>query len=85
MSTLMNERTGLSAMIGSRRGEGMIQPALATWAEVSAADRSPVDRDRLARLCIAADVLRYTFERAAGELWRPRFDAERNLIVRDDA
>ncbi len=23
----------------------------------------------------------YTFERAAGELWRPRFDAERNLIV----
>jgi alkylation response protein AidB-like acyl-CoA dehydrogenase len=64
MSTLMNERTGLSAMIGSRRGEGMIQPALATWAEVPPADRSPVDRDRLARLCIAADVLRYTFERA---------------------
>jgi hypothetical protein len=23
----------------------------------------------------------YTFERAAGELWRSRFDAERNLIV----
>src|SRR6202008_4985820 len=23
----------------------------------------------------------YTFERAAGEVWRSRFDAERNLIV----
>jgi hypothetical protein len=23
----------------------------------------------------------YTFERAAGELWRSRFDAERNIIV----
>lgn len=23
----------------------------------------------------------YTFERAAGELWRSRFDAERNVIV----
>src|SRR5213082_833084 len=23
----------------------------------------------------------YTFERAAGELWRSRFDAERNLII----
>jgi len=23
----------------------------------------------------------YTFERAAGELWRSRFDTERNLIV----
>jgi len=23
----------------------------------------------------------YTFERAAGELWRSRFDADRNLIV----
>jgi hypothetical protein len=23
----------------------------------------------------------YTFERAAGELWRSRFDVERNLII----
>ena len=23
----------------------------------------------------------YTFERAAGELWRSRFDAERNVII----
>jgi alkylation response protein AidB-like acyl-CoA dehydrogenase len=64
MSTLMNERTGLSAMIGSRRGEGMIQPALAAWAEVPPDERDPINRDRLARLCIAADVLRLTFERA---------------------
>ena len=64
MSTLMNERTGLSAMIGSRRGEGMIAPALAAWAGVPAERRDPVRRDRLARLCIEADVLRLTFERA---------------------
>jgi len=29
----------------------------------------------------ARDLPGYTFERAAGELWRSRFDAERNLIV----
>jgi alkylation response protein AidB-like acyl-CoA dehydrogenase len=64
MSTLMNERTGLSAMIGSRRGEGMIAPALEAWARVPAADRSPVERDRLARLCVSAEVLQLTVERA---------------------
>ena len=64
MSTLMNERTGLSSMIGSRRGDGLIGPALDAWSGVAAADRTPVDRDRLARLCINADVLRFTFERA---------------------
>ena len=64
MSTLMNERTGLSAMIGSRRGEGMIAPALAAWAQRPPADRSPVERDRLARLCVDAEVLQLTLERS---------------------
>jgi alkylation response protein AidB-like acyl-CoA dehydrogenase len=64
MSTLMNERTGLSAMIGSRRGEGLIRPALTVWAARSPAERDPIERDHLARLCVAAEVLRLTFERA---------------------
>jgi alkylation response protein AidB-like acyl-CoA dehydrogenase len=64
MSTLMNERTGLSAMIGSSRGDGLIGPALAAWADVPVDARTAVDRDRLARLWIGADVLRLTFERA---------------------
>jgi alkylation response protein AidB-like acyl-CoA dehydrogenase len=64
MSTLMNERTGLSAMIGSRRGDGMIGPALDAWEKVPGGARTAIDRDRLARLWIGADVLRLTFERA---------------------
>jgi len=65
MSTLMNERTGLSAAIGAQRGAGLIRPALAAWAQVPEAERRAVDRDRLARLVIEADILRFTMERSA--------------------
>jgi alkylation response protein AidB-like acyl-CoA dehydrogenase len=65
MSTLMNERTGLSAAIGTERGAGLIRPALSAWQRIPPAERRPVDRDRLAGLVIEADILRLTVERSA--------------------
>ena len=65
MSTLMNERTGLRSAVGSRRGEGqLIRRPVTLWDHVPADARTPIARDRLARLWIDAEVLRLTMERS---------------------
>ena len=68
MTTLMNERTTIGAASGgggnSKRVSG-IQEALDLWSKRPAAERDPVNRDRLAQLWIENEVLRYTNQRAS--------------------
>jgi len=71
MTTLMNERTTIGAASGggggaSKRVSG-IQEALDLWRKRPAPDRDPVNRDRIARLWIESEVLRYTNQRAAAK------------------
>jgi alkylation response protein AidB-like acyl-CoA dehydrogenase len=71
MTTLMNERTTIGAasgsgVTGSKRVSG-IQEALDLWSKRPAAERDPVTRDRIARLWIESEVLRYTNQRAAAK------------------
>ena len=68
MTTLMNERTTIGGAGGggggrSGRRVGAIAEALDIWSRRT--ERSAVDRDRLARLWIDNEVLRYTNMRAA--------------------
>jgi alkylation response protein AidB-like acyl-CoA dehydrogenase len=71
MTTLMNERTTIGAAsggggAGSKRVSG-IQEALDLWSKRPAAERDAVSRDRLARLWIENEVLRYTNQRAGAK------------------
>jgi len=66
MTTLMNERTtigGAGSGGGSKRRAGAIEEALDLWQR--RADHDAVNRDRLARLWIDHEVLRFTNLRAA--------------------
>jgi alkylation response protein AidB-like acyl-CoA dehydrogenase len=65
MTTLMNERTTIGGAGGgsSSRRVGALGEALDLWAK--RADHDPVSRDRLAKLWIDNEVLRYTNMRAA--------------------
>jgi alkylation response protein AidB-like acyl-CoA dehydrogenase len=65
MTTLMNERTTIGGATsgGSGRRVGAIGEALDLWSK--RADHDPVNRDRLAKLWIDNEVLRYTNMRAA--------------------
>ena len=71
MTTLMNERTTIGAASGSGATSGKrvsgIQEALDLWSKRPAAERDPVNRDRIARLWIESEVLRYTNQRAAAK------------------
>jgi alkylation response protein AidB-like acyl-CoA dehydrogenase len=62
VTTLMNERVAIGGS-QPRRGEGPIADALAAWKQC--AERSAVQRNRLAQLWIRAEVLRLTNIRAA--------------------
>ena len=70
MTTLMNERTTIGAATGSggasTRVSG-IQEALDLWSKRPAGARDAVSRDRIARLWIEHEVLRYTNQRAAAK------------------
>jgi alkylation response protein AidB-like acyl-CoA dehydrogenase len=70
MTTLMNERTTIGAASGgggnSKRVSG-IQEALDLWSKRPAVERDAVNRDRIARLWIENEVLRYTNQRAAAK------------------
>jgi alkylation response protein AidB-like acyl-CoA dehydrogenase len=70
MTTLMNERTTIGAASGSgsngKRVSG-IQEALDLWSKRPAAERDAVSRDRIARLWIESEVLRYTNQRAVAK------------------
>jgi len=75
MTTLMNERTTIGAATGggseggganSKRVSG-IQEALDLWSKRPVAERDAVNRDRIARLWIENEVLRYTNQRAAAK------------------
>jgi len=70
MTTLMNERTTIGAASGgsgsSKRVSG-IQEALDLWSKRPAQARDAVSRDRIARLWIENEVLRYTNQRAAAK------------------
>jgi alkylation response protein AidB-like acyl-CoA dehydrogenase len=70
MTTLMNERTTIGAASGggggSKRVSG-IQEALDLWRQRPAPERDAVSRDRIARLWIESEVLRYTNQRAAAK------------------
>jgi len=67
MTTLMNERTTIGGAGGgsSSRRVGAIGEALDLWSK--RADHDPVSRDRLAKLWIDNEVLRYTNMRAAAK------------------
>jgi alkylation response protein AidB-like acyl-CoA dehydrogenase len=68
MTTLMNERTTIGAASGgSKKNASGIDEAIAIWRARSEADRDPVSRDRIARLWIESEVLRYTNQRAAAK------------------
>ena len=68
MTTLMNERTTIGAASGGggKRVSG-IQEALDLWSKRAAPERDAVSRDRIARLWIESEVLRYTNQRAAAK------------------
>ncbi len=70
MTTLMNERTTIGAASGGgsngKRVSG-IQEALDLWSKRPAGQRDAVSRDRIARLWIENEVLRYTNQRAAAK------------------
>ena len=64
MTTLMNERTTIGGGSGPpARGSGAIAEALRIWNDENV-ERTPVARDRLARLWIEAEALRLTNIRA---------------------
>ncbi|MGH9078780.1 MAG: acyl-CoA dehydrogenase family protein [Acidimicrobiales bacterium] len=64
MTTLSNERTTIGGGTGTPgRGSGSIAEALRIWRDLGP-ERRPVDRDRLARSWIEAEVLRLTNARA---------------------
>jgi alkylation response protein AidB-like acyl-CoA dehydrogenase len=67
MTTLMNERSTIGAAAGSSGGRRVsaIQEAIDLWKKRS--DHNAVSRDRLARLWIESEVLRYTNLRAAAK------------------
>jgi alkylation response protein AidB-like acyl-CoA dehydrogenase len=69
MTTLMNERTtiGSASVGGSKTNVSGIQEAIDIWMKRPAAERDPVSRDRIARLWIESEVLRYTNQRAAAK------------------
>ena len=71
MTTLMNERTTIGAASGSGSGRSKrvsgIEEALDLWSKQPVEARDPVSRDRLARLWIDNEVLRYTNQRAAAK------------------
>jgi alkylation response protein AidB-like acyl-CoA dehydrogenase len=71
MTTLMNERSTIGAASGSGSGTskrvGGMQEALDLWSKRPVEARDPVSRDRLARLWIDNEVLRYTNQRAAAK------------------
>jgi alkylation response protein AidB-like acyl-CoA dehydrogenase len=72
MTTLMNERTTIGAASGGAGGEGSksvtgIQEAIDLWMKRPESERDPVSRDRIARLWIESEVLRYTNQRAAAK------------------
>jgi alkylation response protein AidB-like acyl-CoA dehydrogenase len=69
MTTLMNERTtiGSASVGGSKKNVSGIQEAIDIWMKRPAAERDPVSRDRIARLWIESEVLRYTNQRAAAK------------------
>ena len=62
LTTLMNERTTIGGGT-PQRGEGLIGHCVEAWSEAQV--DGPVERDRLARLWIEAEVLRLTNIRAA--------------------
>lgn len=66
MTTLSNERTTIGGGGGGvpARGSGAIAEAVRIWQEETA-EQDPVDRDRLMRLWIEAEVLRLTNIRAS--------------------
>ncbi|MDQ1457871.1 MAG: hypothetical protein QOH28_3491 [Actinomycetota bacterium] len=70
MTTLMNERTTIGAASGGggngKRVSG-IQEALDLWSKRPDAERDAVSRDRIARLWIESEVLRYTNQRASAK------------------
>jgi alkylation response protein AidB-like acyl-CoA dehydrogenase len=69
MTTLMNERTtiGSASVGGSKKNVSGIEEAIDIWMKRPAAERDPVSRDRIARLWIESEVLRYTNQRAAAK------------------
>jgi alkylation response protein AidB-like acyl-CoA dehydrogenase len=71
MTTLMNERSTIGAASGSGTGTskrvGCMQEALDLWSKRTIEQRDPVSRDRLAKLWIDNEVLRYTNQRAAAK------------------
>ena len=65
MTTLSNERTSIGGGSGPPvRGSGSIAEAIRIW-QADASRQDPVDRDRLTRLWIEAEVLRLTNLRAS--------------------
>jgi alkylation response protein AidB-like acyl-CoA dehydrogenase len=65
MTTLANERTTIGGGGGTPgRGSGAIAEALRIWADEPHVERDAVNRDRLTRLWIEAEVLRLTNLRA---------------------
>ena len=71
MTTLMNERTTIGAASGSGSGSRKratpIEEAIDLWSKRPVAERDPVSRDRIAKLWIESEVLRYTNQRAAAK------------------
>ncbi len=70
MTTLMNERTTIGAASvggGSKKNVSGIEEAIDIWKKRLETDRDPVSRDRIARLWIESEVLRYTNQRAAAK------------------
>lgn len=65
MTTLMNERSSIGAS-GVRRGDGTIADAVALWARRPDL-RTPVRRDRLARLWLRSEAQRLTAERSRAD------------------
>ncbi|HXY43416.1 MAG TPA: acyl-CoA dehydrogenase family protein [Acidimicrobiales bacterium] len=65
MSTLMNERTSIGGSGAPARGSGPIAEAVRIWRE-EPGPKTAVQRDRLMRLWIEAEVLRLTNLRAGG-------------------
>jgi alkylation response protein AidB-like acyl-CoA dehydrogenase len=64
MTTLSNERTSIGGGGSPTRGSGSIAEALRIW-HGAGCRRNPVDRDRLTRAWIEAEVLRLTNMRAS--------------------